>query len=234
MKKLILLLWLMSMQAFAQVGIDTGSITSNSNDATSSLSTSVTVAAGSNLVMTAGVCTNVKTDLACAYNGDALTEINTAGSATTVNATLFRLINPDVGTANLVCTHTVPIRMVVGTVTFTGAHQTTPIRDSDQVTAASGTSQTRTLDSAVGDYAIETSCVGDSADPVDVIPGTDQTQRWEATVAGDRHGFGSTEAPAGASVTMSNSWTNSADNAIAAAVIAPASAGSATVHAYYR
>ncbi|MDQ3195170.1 MAG: hypothetical protein M3Q32_02020 [Pseudomonadota bacterium] len=205
-----LLYLLYAQTAFAAITIGNTSFGDSGGGA---LSFSHTVGAGSNRVLIVGISidrtTMVNVISSVTYGGTTLTNIgNTAGSSNTMRISLWRLVNPAVGTANVVVTPSINnIKYVAGAVSYFGVDQTTPLGSFAAATGGSGT-PTVNVSSAANDLVVDVVAVGDALLGNSIAPGAGQTQRYNINTAtilgGGMIGAGSTE-PGAATVTMS--WT---------------------------
>ncbi len=202
-------------KAFGQIAI--GDTSSGSLQVTAG-SNKVTVAhtvAGTNRLLVVGVSINLQsspntTVSGVTYNGVNLTRAVVDTDGTSRRAEIWYLVAPPTGTnLNVVATLTgvtATQGVVVGAITFTGTDQSAmPFRD---MGAAHGTASPTgvTVDSAVGDMVVDTLAMGRNRTPT---AGNGQTQRWNAQTgnnnnssAVDIRGFGSTEAGAAGTVSM--------------------------------
>lgn len=167
------------------------------------------------------------------YNGVAMTAIP---SSTAANGDYkiagYYLINPATGTNNVVISFTGPMFDIgAGSVSFTDAHQTTPL---GTAVTATGTSTTPsvTVSSAAGEIVLDGLVIVHSGTLT--VDGS-QTQLWNSIASnGFQKYAGSMETAAEASTTMS--WSNSSSQqwAIGAVPIKPVSAGGGTMPAKMR
>ncbi len=207
----------------AAIAVDsTGSAQGFDNAGVASLTWPHTVGASTNRALVVGVSTTT-TVLPVApfarvrnappgvtYNGVALTRIGTRLSPGNTSAIeMFLLVDPPVGTANVVVTF-LPLTVnyaVGGSASFTGVNQSTP---TGEFTSNGGTDTAPTVtvtDSNTGDLVIDTLGV-DFNIAIGIPPGPGQAERWRGDFGGAFHlGAGSTEM-ASSPVTMS--WATSA------------------------
>lgn len=162
------------------------------------------------------------------YNGVAMTAIP---SSTAANGNYkiagFYLIAPATGTNNIVVSFSGAMSdMGAGAVSFTDAHQTTPL----------GTAVTATGTNTTPSVTVTTSAGEIVVDGLVIVHGGtltvdgSQTQRWNSIASnGFQKYAGSTETAAGASTPMN--WSNSSSQqwAIGAVPIKPVAAGGGTV-----
>ena len=96
----------------------------------SSLTISVTVNAGSDLCLITGHGFGAATAQVISgvtFNADAMTNVDTQYTTNGVRGEMWKLVNPDVVTGNLVTTYDAAVlRSLAGATIFTGVHQTTP------------------------------------------------------------------------------------------------------------
>ena len=168
-----------------------------------SMTWSHTVTSGSNRALFAGISMEGGggSSSGVTYGGTAMTLVGRGQNSHTVE--IWRLLNPAVGTANIVASFGGQSEEVVGgAVSFDGVHQTTP---TGTFAGASGSSNSpsRVVSSATGELVLD---VLMARDQPTATAGAGQTARWNRTNGGSGRvrGAGSTEAGA-ASVTMS--WT---------------------------
>ena len=116
---------------------------------------------GSNRLLVVGIgLRNYTTITSVTYGGIALTKAAAVGSGTNnyARSELWYLVNPTVGTANIVVTNSATEWMATGAITFTGVNQSTPFRASSNDTNFSTSTTTTSLTvtpSAVGDLVVE-------------------------------------------------------------------------------
>ena len=137
------------------------------------------------------------------YSGQSLTKIGNAIQGTAPISSLWYLLNPPTGTANIVVTRTnTGEDITAGATSWSGVNQSTPL---GTAVTATGTSTTPsvTVSSASGEVVVDNAAMfsGNTLSPLD-----GQTQRY-AILQGNAHAYGSSE-PGAASTTMS--WTQSA------------------------
>jgi hypothetical protein len=157
---------------------------------------------------------------AVSYGGFSLTKIRHDVRSRDARSELWYRIGTLSGAQTVSVTMDAAQKIVAGAVSFTGAHQTSPIGNHNGANAFSDIA-TVTLASAAGEIVVDTVAVQRS---LTLTVGSGQTERWNATSgpgAQQITGGGSTEAGA-ASVTMS--WSISAVEswAISAVSIKPA------------
>ncbi|HAV63728.1 MAG TPA: hypothetical protein DCY13_15345 [Verrucomicrobiales bacterium] len=141
------------------------------------------------LSLTTGQATNVT------YGGAPLTLIGRRSGIHTVE--LWRLLEPAVGTANIVASFNGSRQVVGGASAFNEVNQSKPTDDFHGAGSENGNVASVSVPSAVGELVIDTLFV----DLVTTAtPGADQTQRWSRT--NGRLGAGSTE-PGSSQVVMS-------------------------------
>lgn len=140
-----------------------------------------------------------------AYNGVSLTAIPSGSAANgQYHIDGLHLIAPATGTNNLVATFSGSVYDVgMGSVSFTGADQTTPL---GTAVTATGTSTTPsvTVSSAAGEIVVDGLAIIHGGT---LTVGGSQTQRWnEIALAGTIKYAGSTQ---GGAASTTNTWTNS-------------------------
>lgn len=193
--------------------------------ATTTKTQSVTVNPGSNrfmLVATAhenagGAVSGIT------FNGVALTKIDAVGATTWSHVEMWYLINPDVGTFNVVANKasTGGNRWGIGVYAFDGVHQTTPIKDSKVNGNDSATSSSLTLTTLVGTEFLVDILSLDSTGHLAAV-GADQTQGYTGNYGnGTNETYGSRQATAGDGI-MSWTWTTACPKSHMAVAISPA------------
>lgn len=198
----MLLLALLSVPAEAAITFDSASSSTAGNIAVTTVTWSHTVGAGVDRILVVGVSLHSLTTSVSSvtYAGSSLTLI---GSFSRVS--MWRLLAPPVGTANIVATLSPASRLVVGATSYFGVDQTTPTGAFVSGSGPDTVPPSITVTSAVGELVVDTLVVpGPAGLPV---VGAGQTQRWNDTTgstSGHVGGAGSSE-PGAASVTMS--WT---------------------------
>ncbi len=167
-----------------------------------SLTLSHTVASGDARILVVNVATKGG-DLASGvtYGGVTLTKVMSVASGTVVGTSLWRLVNPVVGTADLVATLTASNVIAIGATSYTGVHQTTPLG-----TAVGGSANSATASVVVSSAANELVVDGvASLNDASIAVGAGQTLRYRAGATGASFSPVSTSStePGAASVTMS-------------------------------
>ena len=166
-----------------------------------------TVGIGSDRVMIVGVSVyNAnKTVSSISYAGQALTRLGFLDGGSGSNdrrMEMWRLVNPPMGTANVVVTMSSSAKVVVGAASFFGVNPATP--NGTFVSNEANTNlATLTVPSAVGELVID--CMAAQGNAATTIAGSGQTQLWNdysRSNGGAVVGTASTE-PGAASVTMS-------------------------------
>jgi hypothetical protein len=198
----------------AAFGVQVDSASSGQTQRTSMTISHTT--SGSNRLMLVGVALNnnqSETVSSVTYNGLALTLVGTAASTTNTRVEIWRRIAPSTGTNDVVITFSGNLRYGAraGVMTFTGAHQTTPLGTFAGANGNTVGPATVNVTSAATDLVFDT--VGCAANDTATLCGSltvgaGQTQRWnlfalDAGSTGEQtRAAGSTE-PGAASVTMS-------------------------------
>jgi hypothetical protein len=168
------------------------------------------------------------------YNGDSLTSVGAVANGTNARVEIWRLIAPDTGTNDVVVTFSAPLarNAIVGAITYTGVHQTTPLGSFAPATGTS-TSASVNASSATNELVFDTVACKDCDS---LAFGGGQTQRWNESIlsGGDSvYSGGSTEA-GDTSVTMSWTLGDSKAWSIGAVPIKPADASvDITVSVYH-
>ncbi len=191
--------------------------------ATRTLSWAHTVGSGPDRVLVVGVSNSSNTQVRrIRYGGVALTEIvSRAGGGGNTRASLWILVAPLSGTADVVVTLSGPEDIAAGAVSFTGVEQGTPVGGSASA-RGTGTLASVTIASAPEEVVVD--AVAARGNALSIVPGGGQAPLWTiGTGTGGNNviGGGSTQ-PGAASVTMS--WTLAASQswAIGAARLRPA------------
>lgn len=174
------------------------------------LTFSHTIASGTNLVLyvLAGIDTASDRNPTATWNGSAMTLVGeVVGSATAQHAAIFRMINPAVGTFNIVISSDQVINTdyILGTgICLANVNQSTSDNGLQTSSGGSATSRSVTITTgATGDMALDVVIV--NGNPTLTV-GSGQTARSNFT-SGDANGtmMGSSTEPGAASVVMD--WT---------------------------
>ncbi|WP_419194997.1 cadherin domain-containing protein, partial [Novipirellula herctigrandis] len=177
-----------------------GTATSEQSTSASTLTWSHTVASGSNRAMfvTLSIDGLGSSVTSVTYDGVALTQVGrTAGNHA---VEIWRLVNPTVGTANVVVSLDASTAISAGAVTYNGVHQSTP---TGTYASGSGTSTIALLSVSSASDELVIDVTNWDNHPVGYMTGGGQSQVWTETNVFHR-GVSTTEAGA-ASVTMSSS-----------------------------
>jgi hypothetical protein len=200
-------------------GIEKGEVTQASAASTTSLIYRHTVPSyGQNklLVVTISLASNV-TVSSVTFNGDALTQLSTVGTAP--KAEIWYRKEPDTTEGDIVITLGSASAISSGAVSFLYVDQTTTF-GTPATSSGTGTSSSVTVTGASGRTNIDVLAkIGGSADGH--AAGTDQTQDWVQYVSTTVSGGGST-IDSTASLAMTWSWTTSRAYAAAGVSIIPA------------
>jgi hypothetical protein len=182
-----------------------GTNTSANTISATSLTWAHTVASGNNRVLFVqlaidGLGASVSS---VTYGGVALTQVGRATGNHAVE--IWRLVNPAVGTANVVASFGATTAAAGGAATFNGVNQTTP---TGTFAGAAGNGKTSSIvvTSTTNDVVIDV--VNWAANPAGYTAGAGQTQQWTQTNA-TQQGVSTTKAGA-SSVTMSSTVSKSA------------------------
>lgn len=171
--------------------------------------------------------TSARTVSSVTYNGVGLTFSHgvSAGDVANLRSELWYVIAPATGSNTIAITASGDCEVLAGGgVSVTGAHQVTPLADTDSGSSTGATSASLTLTSAADGLVVDGLCSYANAN---FTVGADQTERWNAeSGVSPGEGFtidyaGSTE-PGAASVTMSWTLANNRPYAHVAAAIAAA------------
>lgn len=109
------------------------------------------------------------------------------------SSALYYLIDPSSGAHNIVVTMTGQVwRIVGGSISLTGVHQTDSINVNIGQTSASGNSVSTNITPTVSNTWI-VDCVGGRDGSTDATPNSGQTQRWNYNESNTFHGMGSSK-----------------------------------------
>ena len=197
------------------IAVDAVSAADSGGANVASLTWSHTVAAGNERILIVGVSVVVETAATVTYGGTALTK-KTALQNVDIEASLWFLVAPPVGAADIVVTFSAAARVVGGATSYTGVDPTTPW---GTAATASGTSTAPsvTVTSAANELPVDAmACKGD---PV-ITVGAGQTQRWNRS-SGSGPSLAGSEEPGAASVVLSWSLNPSKVWALVAAPLKP-------------
>lgn len=144
------------------------------------------------------------------YNGVALTKADAITGGESTRSEIWYLVNPPVGTYNIVWSHSASEGLVGYGISFNGVDQTTPVGTA--LTGNNGnvaaTSSTLSPTAADGDMVIDVI----STDDVAVTVGSSQTQRNNVGANGFVAGGTSTRLEQCPGTTTSMTWTFASDN----------------------
>ncbi len=196
-------------------GIALGAVSSTQGNGPT-LSVSHTIGSGANRILVVGVASEREPVLSATYAGQSLTKIGSQDDpANESRAELWYLLNPPVGTANVVVTLSNNRETVIGATSWTGVNQTTPLGTLSTANGNSGTASVNVA-SATGEVVVD---VAANIDAGLLTVGPGQTQHWnrnDVDVTG-----GHSNEPGAATVTMS--WAMPSDFwAIVAVPLKPA------------
>ncbi|MBA4276244.1 Ig-like domain-containing protein [Flavobacterium sp.] len=120
---------------------------------------SYTIAAGTNRLLIVGVgysYTNSANNVtAISYGSQSLTKLTEISNGTSSKVQLWYLINPTVGTANIVAAWTGTLEVSMGFANFTNADQTNPFGVYNAINASSTGSFSNTVNSNIGDIVVD-------------------------------------------------------------------------------
>lgn len=197
-------------------------------DSGSSVSYSHTCSGSDRLLIVGVAWRGTQTVSSVTYNGVAMTQVAAhAAGGNNTRVKQYYLINPASGANTVSVTMSGATNLVVGSISFNGAHQTTPLGTQATATGTSGNPSVSV--SSASDEIVVDSLSYDRASSLTV--GAGQTQRYnrDDNGGGDLWGAGSTEAGA-ASVTMS--WTAGASEGWAIAGVSVKPSGGAAAATY--
>ena len=137
-----------------------------------------TVGSGSNRLLLVGLALRSVNVSSVTYAGTAMTLVGSKLNGTDVGTYLYHLINPPVGTANVVVTIPAANPLSTGATSWTGVHQTAPL---GTVTSAINSVSGPNVGSvgATGEVVVDALAVRQDVNP-GLVPNADQTERWDA------------------------------------------------------
>jgi hypothetical protein len=214
-----------------------GTVSSDTDDDTSTFSMSHTTGTGANRLMLVGVSWNSAnsarniTSVTFTYGSGTptvlpLSEVITQQPSESVYryAAIYSLVAPptgETGTVTINFSNSVNYGIVAGVANFAGVDQTTPLGPSDGDGETSDNHPIVTLTGLDGNELVfDTLFIGGSGEIQDPSVGAGQTKQWTAYQANAR-GAGSTEQASGSSVTMDWTLTTSTYWVLAAVAINP-------------
>jgi hypothetical protein len=181
--------------------------------ATSTSWTHVVTSTGSNLILIAGVGTGANMSartFSATYGGVSMTSIGTSSpSGGPVNGMvqLFYLIAPPTGSnaVKIVASGNAKIRLMVGSLSFTGAAQSAPIH-SVNPTSGDDASPSSTVASAAGDMVVDIACTGTG------FIGSGQTLRWMENIDGANYCDNTAQSTAAGAASVNMNYSVNADS----------------------
>ena len=208
------------VQYFFETVAPADSLTFDATDTAKSTGTTTTISnftvgSGYLRLLVVGATSNVSlADATVTYDGTSLTEVSGGSSA----CKLFYLLNPDIGSGDIVLTTSSSGNNVIGATSWFNVNPTTPF---GTLVAASGTGTTATVTvtTTTGEVVVDNLSTTDDATAATV--GADQAERWNDTQS-TRIGAGSSQAGADGGV-MSWTLTDSDNWVIVAVPIKPMS-----------
>lgn len=172
---------------------------------------------GDNRVGVVAVCSQGQAPTGVTWGGSAMSLGKSEGAASTYYASLYYIIAPATASSDVVISFATDALGAAAATCYTGAHQTTPLGDTDSHVPAYGTTTyTVTLTTTAGDMAVDAS-FSDANDPA---IGAGQTAVLTSATR-----LASYEAAAGATTTMSSTYSATGHGCLAAIVIQQAAAG---------
>ncbi|MBI5474601.1 MAG: hypothetical protein HY961_19870, partial [Ignavibacteriae bacterium] len=204
------------LTAFGDFQIGEPELTSSqSGTSVASLTWSHVVSNQNNRVLVVGVQSENSTAVhpsGITYNGTALTQIgatNAFSSSTYQNVSLWYLLAPAVGTANIVVTWPSTVSAATaGGISLSGLAQVAP---EASASSNNGAGATTTNITTLSENAIVVGMFGSGQDQGDLAPGSGQTQRFINAAGATTSGGGSTKALASPGAT-SMTWTQTGIN----------------------
>lgn len=201
------LLFALATSVHAQLHLST---TTGSTSSATTLTISHTTGSESNRLMLVGVSLKPEEEEDAVptvkYGGTSLTQVGTKWGNGQRMA-IFKMLNPPVGTANVVITLPEDHEgAVAGVSTFAGVDQTNPLGAFDSATG-SNASPSVSIASEAGNLVFDVVAVGKNAS---LTVGAGQTEHWKSTSnVGEHRGGGSSKSASGSSTTMSWSLSTS-------------------------
>jgi|GEM_PF-4223988 len=181
-----------------------GTAVSGTLNNASSTTISYTNTSGSNKLLVVGVSAQQPYGYVTSitYNGTQLTKLGNLSNSNQGRIEGWYLVNPPVGTFNVVVNNSQGDNAVIGVMSFSNVNQTTPF---GTVVSAQGSGTTATViaNSAINDLVFGVVAFNNGS--TNLTPGSGQTEYWDKTVNSSIAGAGSMK-PGAASVTMS--WTS--------------------------
>ncbi len=177
-----------------------------------------TVAAGNDRILVVGINKAGSTAISSVrYSGLDLTEIRSDGNSNNARTSLWYMVNPPVGTADVVITVGLVETLTAGSISLTGVNQTNPINVHNGATGSS-TAPAVTLTTTNDEtWIVDVVGASDGA----MAAGAGQIERWE-DVTGSTSGAGSTEfTSSDGTYAMTWSYAASTNWAISAVALNP-------------
>ena len=221
------------LQAVAD-GIVPVSTTTAQSNSTSSLSFSHTVYSGDNRLLMVGISTgasysngtNASTVSSVTYGGMTMTLVGSVNAGGHVRTFMYALVNPAVGTANVVVSTSASRPVVAGATSFTGVDQTNPYGYfySNSTTSSVSSASITGIYSASNELVYDVLAVDvDRSTPGIVYSGSGQTEQWKIRGSTSRRVTGAGSVKTGSSSTnMSWSWSGGQQYAMGAVSLRPA------------
>ncbi len=217
----------------AEPSVSTGNTLTGSGTDEVTLTNHTITSGTSNRILIVLTSTSGQTIPTVTYGGVSLTNFLSLGTGgNEITCSIFYLLNPDEGTANVVIDVSgASIAIVALSIDYYDVDQSTPFGNSDSV-SGTGTSATRTLETATGEVLLDSVCVEGSEN---LTAGADQlTNDFDITAgAGDNSIAGGESDQAGADGgEMSWSWSGSQAYVYVAAALLPADRTSSGSYLY--
>lgn len=192
---------------------------------------SVTVGAGSDLILIALIHTEVTAEAptAVAWNSVSLTKLGEGAGASFATASIWYLKNPTPATANLVATYGAGgSHRNLAAAVFTGVDQSSTFRTVQNSTTGNGTSSSLTVPSvASGDYVLDALTIDSTGHNTTGGTHANQTIEYDSTDMSGCDRVHSTQAGADGGG-MGQTWTTSAPFGHVATALIPSSAAPIT------
>lgn len=221
------------LQAVAD-GVVAVATTTGQSNSTSTLTFSHTVSTGSDRLLMVGVSTgasysngtNASTVNSVTYGGVTMTLVGSVNANGNVRTFMYALVNPSVGTANVIVNTSASRPIVAGATSFTGVHQTTPYGTfySNSTTSSVSSASISGISSASNELVYDVLAVDvDNSTPGILYEAGGQAEQWNLRGATTRRvsGAGSTKTGS-VSTTMSWTWSGGQQYAMGAVSLKPA------------
>ncbi len=188
----------------SSIAIDATSTSTTNTDASGHVTISFTVGTGTNRLLILGGTVDNNAITGVTYAGTALTQA--VADTQKPFASIWYLVNPPSGTANVVVTSTALKGAVIGVISFTGVDQTTPVPTTAKNDNVGGVTSPATVSITNANANAWVMDVAGSGNSAGLTNGASTTQRW--SIAGSANsGASSTKGPLAANTVTNFSWT---------------------------